>query len=712
MDRTMNDSPLKRCGENASGLSFASEHRPEYPITATVNVHDRYHGVTIEDRYRWLESLESEQTRQWVQAENRVSESLLSAIPQRAWIKERLAQLWDYERVSVPVTAGGRCFFLRNDGKQNQGVLWVSDGLDSLGRLLFDPNTLRADATVALAEFRPSPQGDVVAYALSDGGTDWQTWRFRRVADDTDWPDTLQFTKYWGVSWARDGSGLFYSRYPVLPNGKGDDAGRPAVYFHQLGEAQEHDKLIYAVTDHPTCVPFGRLTEDGRYLVITLFDGLDRNGVVLQDLRRPGAAVRPLFHSWDALYIFIGSRGDQLYFLTTRDAPRSRVVVVDAQQTNSIALTTIVPQQNSTLQHAVYVGGRIVTTYLEEAHSVVRIYESNGEPVGDIRLPGRGRVEGFEGDGTSSHTFFSYSDYLTPSRIYHYDIRSNRATVWHSGTIPASTDRYVTEQVFYLSKDGTRIPMFITCRRDMIKDGNRPVMLYGYGGFNISLTPTFKPSVLVWLEMGGIYAEANLRGGGEFGEVWHEAGTLTNKQNVFDDFIAAAEYLIAKDYTQPHRLGILGRSNGGLLIGAVLTQRPDLFGAALPSVGVLDMLRYQTASANARQWSTDYGLSDDAEQFGALYSYSPYHNVREGICYPPTLITTADHDDSVAPWHSYKFAAALQASQQCSNPILIRVETRAGHGAGKPVWMQVEEFADRLAFAAKALGMSVPVGAS
>ena len=706
-----NGTPLRSASEVAVGLNPAPANPPVYPLTFRLAVKDRYHGVTVEDPYRWLEDLDSDATHRWVADENRLSQPRLEAIAHRPWLKQRLAQLWNYERYDIPAREGGHYFYLHNDGRQNQSVLLVSDRVDSPGRVLFDPNAVSSDATVSLAEFSPSRQGDVVAYALSDGGTDWQIWKFRRVADGADLTDTLRYTKFWGVSWAHDGSGVYYSKYPALANGKGDDAGRPAIYFHRLGESQEQDKLVYAVTDHPTRIPAGRVTEDGRYLVITLNEGFEHNGVSLLDLRRPEAGVKPLFFAWDALYNFIGSEGDELFFHTTRGAPQRRVIAVDARKP-AMSWPTIVPEQSTALDSAVYVGGRIIAKYVEDAHSVVRIYERDGKPVGQVALPGLGQVEGFDGHGADSETFFSYTDYLTPTRIYRYDTATNSATPWRTPVAVASTDQFVTDQVFYLSKDGTRIPMFITHRRDMVKDGNQPVLLYGYGGFDISLTPNYRPSVMAWLEMGGVYAEANLRGGGEYGESWHKAGTLGNKQNVFNDFIAAAEYLIRENYTRTRRLAIHGRSNGGLLVGAVMTQRPDLFGAALPAVGVLDMLRYHTASANARQWSSDYGLSEDPQQFQALYAYSPYHNVKKGSCYPPTLITTADHDDRVVPWHSFKFAAALQAAQICSNPILIRIETRAGHGAGKPVWMQVENFADQWAFAAQALGMPVPATAS
>jgi prolyl oligopeptidase len=705
-----NGSVLRTPSQIAVGLAPAPATPLVYPITARVNVSDKYNDVNVEDPYRWLEDLDSEATRKWVEEENKISRPRLESIPHRAWLKERLTALWNYERFGIPIkrgSSGSRYFYLHNDGKQNQSVLYVSDNLDSPGRVLFDPNAVREDATVSLSEFTPNRDGSIMAYALSDGGTDWQTWRFRRVSDGQDLPDTLRYTKFWGASWAHDGSGVYYDRYPVLPNGKGNDAGRPAIYFHRLGDPQDQDKLVYEVTDHPTRIPAGHVTDDGRYLIITLFDGYEKNAVSILDLRKPGAKVKPLFYAWDALYNFIGSQGDKLYFLTTKNAPLRRVFVVDANQPASTSWPTVIPEQSFALDEASYVGNRIVAKYVHDAHGVARLYDASGKPLGDIQLPGLGQIAGFEGDASDPETFFSYTDYLTPTQVFRYDVSANSTTLWRKPKIDANTDQYVTEQVFYNSKDGTRVPMFITHRRDMVRDGNQPLMLYGYGGFSVSLTPTFKPTVLAWLEMGGVWAEANLRGGGEYGENWHKAGTLTNKQNVFDDFIGAAEYLVRERYTRRARLGIHGRSNGGLLVGAALTQRPDLFAVALPSVGVLDMLRYQTASANARQWSSDYGLSEDPQQFKALYSYSPYHNAKK-TCYPPTLITTADHDDRVVPWHSFKFAAALQAAQICSNPILIRVETRAGHGAGKPLWMQIEDYAEQWAFAAQALQMPVP----
>ena len=700
-----NGKPMRTVTDEAVGLPPAA-NAPIYPLTARVGVSDTYFGTKVADPYRWLENLDSPQVHQWVLSENGVTQPQLAALAQRPWLKTRLTQLWSYERYELPVHRGTHYFYLHNDGAQNQSVLYVTEHLDMPGRVLFDPNAARTDATVSLSEFHPSDQGELVAYAVSDGGTDWQIWRFRRVKDGTDLGDELRYTKFWGVSWAHDGSGVYYSRYPAAAAGKGDDAGRPALYFHQLGTPQDADRLVYEIVDRTTRIPKGEVTEDGHYLVITQVEGYERNGILILDLKKPGATLQPLFMAWDAMYDFIGSQGDELYFHTTKDAPLGRVIAIDVLK--GAARRTVVPEGSAAIEEATYVGGRIIAKYVEEAHGVARIYERDGQLDGTVPLPGLGGIDGFHGEGSRSETFFSYTDYLTPRRIYRLDVASVAATLWREPHVPGSMADFVTEQVFYSSKDGTRVPMYITHRRGIEKNGDNPVLLYGYGGFNISATPSYRPQVQAWLEMGGVFAEANLRGGGEFGEAWHKAGTLTNKQHVFDDFIAAAQYLISEHYTRPARLGIHGRSNGGLLIGAVLTQRPELFGVALPAVGVLDMLRYQTASANARQWSSDYGLSEDPEQFNALYAYSPVQNVKKGVCYPPTLITTADHDDRVVPWHSYKFAAALQAAQICPNPILIRVETRAGHGAGKPVWMQVDDYADQLAFAARWLGMSAP----
>ncbi len=686
----------------------------QYPNTARGDVVDIYHDVKVADPYRWFEDPNAPATKDWVTAQNALAQPYLESLPQRAWLGNRLKALWTYERFGVPQREGGHYFFLRNDGSQDQSVLYVADTLNAAPRVLVDPNGKREDATIALSQWSPSPDGKLVAYALSDGGTDWNIWHFRRVADGTDLPVALKFSKFWPVAWARDSSGVYYSRYPVKAGEsvetaeRGDDAGRPDVYFHKLDEAQTADKLVYQVTDHPSRVPAAQVTEDGRYLIINLFDGYETNSVLVQDLRKPGAKPQPLFVAWDALYNFMGSKGDELYFQTTHAAPLGRIIAVNPNKPQVTAWRSVVPQAAYAISTTNYIGGRILVEYTRDARSVVKLFEVSGAEAGEVKLPGLGTATSFQGEGDDPEAFFSYSGYQAPTSILRLDVATNTVNEFRKPTVPADFAPFVTEQVFYNSKDGTRVPMFIIRRKDAPRDGNQPVMLYGYGGFNVTLSPSFSPAIQSWLEMGGTYAVANLRGGGEYGEEWHQAGTKLRKQNVFDDFIAAAEYLIREKYTNPRRLAILGRSNGGLLVGAALTQRPELFGAALPGVGVMDMLRYQTASANARQWSSDYGLSENTDEFKAIRAYSPLHNVKDGACYPPTLVTTADRDDRVVPWHSYKFAAELQHAQGCANPVLIRIETRAGHGAGKPVWMQIEDIADQFGFVANALGMPAP----
>ena len=687
-------------------LSTASA-APAYPAAERGTVVDDYQGTTIADPYRWMEDPTAPATREFVHAQNALAQPWLEALPQRERLKQRLTQLWNYERVGLPRVKGGQYFFVRNDGIQNQSVLYVADSLTATPRVLFDPNAASSDATVALARFEPSPDGKVVAYSLSDGGTDWEIWKFRRVADGVDLPDELRQTKFWSLSWAPDGSGVYYSRYPARTDdaGRGDDQAQPVVHFHKMGTPQSADRAIYQVTDHPRRVPGASVSDDGRWLFVSLFDGYRANGVDVIDLRDPAAPARRLFGAWDARYDIIGSEGDTAYVQTTNAAPRGRIIAVDLKDPTPARWRELVPQQDIALDGANFVGGKIIATYVKDARCIARIFDRNGAPLGEVASPVLGTIGGFGGNGKDTETFFAYTDYLTPGRVLRLDIGTQAVSAWREPKIAGDTSPYVTKQVFYTSQDGTRVPMFITHRKDLVKTGDTPTMLYGYGGFNVSLTPSFSPTVFAWLEMGGVYAVANLRGGGEYGEAWHEAGTKLKKQNVFDDFIAAAEFLVRDGWTKPARLAISGRSNGGLLVGAVMLQRPDLFAAALPGVGVLDMLRYHTASANARQWSSDYGLSENVEEFRALSAYSPVHNVKAGVCYPATLVTTADRDDRVVPWHSYKFAAELQRAQGCATPILLRVETRAGHGAGKPTWMQIEDFADQWAFAAQAIGL-------
>jgi prolyl oligopeptidase len=688
----------------------ASSASLSYPNATRGSVVDVYHGKSVADPYRWLEQPTAPATREFVAAQNALAKPWLESLPQREWIQKRLTELWNYERVGVPRKKGGKYFFVRNDGRQNQSVLYVADSLQGKPRVLFDPNAASRDATVALARYEPSPDGKLIAYSLSDGGTDWEIWKFRRTSDGVDLPDELRFTKFWELSWAPGGSGVYYSRYPRRADdaSRGDDQAQPVVLFHRLGESQDRDTEVYRVKDHPRRAPSASVSDDGRWLFVSMFDGYRTNGIDLIDLRDPKAPARTLFGAWDARYSIIGSEGDTIYVVTTNNAPQSRVIAVDARDPSPQKWRELVPQDTLALDEASFVGGRIIVRYVRDAHGVARVFNRDGRALGEVAVPGLGTIAGFGGNATDTETFFAYADYLRPGQVMRLDLGDLSTSVWRAPAFGADTSRYVTRQEFYTSKDGTRVPMFITHRRDLVKNGEAPTLLYGYGGFNVSVTPTFRPTVITWLEMGGIYVEANLRGGGEYGEPWHEAGTKTRKQNVFDDFIAAAEYLIRDGYTNPRRLAISGRSNGGLLVGATLLQRPDLFAAALPGVGVLDMLRYHTASANARQWSSDYGLSEDPKEFEALLAYSPVHNVKPGACYPPTLITTADRDDRVVPWHSYKFAAALQHAQGCASPILLRVETRAGHGAGKPTWMQIEDFADQWAFAAAMLGIKTP----
>jgi prolyl oligopeptidase len=681
-----------------------------YPVADRGPAVDVLHGTEVADPYRWMEK-DSPELAAWVAAENAVAEPYLNAIPARESLRKRLAELWDYEQYGyawlddksrVPVKKGGRYFYVEKSGSQNQGILYWAPSVDAEPRVLVDPNTLSADATASLADYSISPDGRLVAWAVSDGGTDWDTWRVREVETGRDLPDLIGDTKFTGVSWLPDASAFYYSRYPKGADGRGDDQRQVSVYRHRLGTAQAEDEHAYSVTDNSRHNPYGTVTEDGRWLVLVITHGFESNAIHLRDLSKPDAPVVRLFDRWDGIYDFLGIIDGRLYFRTTHGATRGRVIAVDPL---SQVVVEIVPQARQTLYQASLAGGQVIASYLEDARSQVAVYGRDGRRLRDLKLPGLGTAIGFPDSPREHETFFAYTDYLTPLALYRYDIAQDEVSPFRRPTVSFDAAPFVTEQVFFASRDGTRVPMFITRRKDLKLDGSNPTLLYGYGGFDVSLTPTYSAAVAAWLERGGLYAVANLRGGGEYGADWHDAGTRLKKQNVFDDFIAAAEWLIAKGYTSAAKLAIHGRSNGGLLVGAVMAQRPELFGAALPGVGVLDMLRYHTASANAYAWSSDYGTVEDPEQFRALLAYSPVHNLQPGRCYPPTLVTTADHDDRVVPWHSFKFAAALQHAQSCDKPVLIRIETRAGHGAGKPTWMQVEDWANQWAFLTRALGM-------
>jgi prolyl oligopeptidase len=669
---------------------------------------DDYYGTRVADPYRWFEQVGDARVRDWVTAENALAQPYLEGIPARETIKKRMTQLWNYERYDLPIQRGGRYFYSRNDGLQNQSVLYVADGLHGQPRVLLDPNTLSKDATIALAEIVPSPDGKLLAYSLSDGGTDWRTWHFRDVATGTDLPDVLRFIKFSFVSWTADSRMVYYARYPLRADGSGDDSKQREIYWHRMGTPQDADERVFKVVDHPTRQPNVQISDDFRYLIIGLFDGSQSSGVYYRTLGPDGAPsseVVRLFDTFEATYEFVAEVDDTFYVRTNAEAPNWQLIAVPATSAARQNWRAVIPESQHSMIGSALVGGRLLVEYLQDAHSVVRATDLSGKALYDVKLPGLGRAGGFFGDVKDAETFFSYTDYLTPASLWRLDIATGEVSVFRAPKVAIDTSAFVTEQVFYQSKDGTRVPMFITSKRGLVKNGQAPAMLYGYGGFNIAQQPEFSVPVMVWLEMGGVFAVANLRGGSEYGEAWHRAGTKVQKQNVFDDFIAAAQWLIDNKYTSTPKLAIRGRSNGGLLVGAVLTQRPDLFGAALPAVGVMDMLRYHTPSSNARQWSSDYGLSENEAEFRALYAYSPVHNIHSGACYPPTLVTTADRDDRVVPWHSYKFAAQLQQAQGCPNPVLLRVETRAGHGSGKPVWMQIEDYADQWAFLVKTLHM-------
>ncbi|HAK53939.1 MAG TPA: S9 family peptidase [Acidobacteria bacterium] len=679
-----------------------------YPESARSDHVDEYHGVEVADPYRWLEALDADETATWVEAQNELSRPYLAANASREGIVDRITELWNYERLDPPVKQGGRYFFERNDGLQNHDILYTATSLDADAddaRVLIDPNTFRDDGTVSLGGTSIGPDGRYIAYGMSDGGSDWRTWKVRDVETGEDLDDELRFIKFNSPSWAPDGESFYYSRYPEGADGQGDGSATVAIYRHEIGAAQDDDILVYRVPGDTRQNPYATVTDDGRFLVVRISEGSLANAIAYRPFDQPDAALEPLLDEWDATYTLVGSRGDTLYFRTTNGAPRGRLIGVDVGQPDPASWTEVVAESDDTLQSVGHIGGHFVARYLHDAHARVAVHDEGGALVREVELPGIGSAGGFGGEPDDSETFYSFTGFTTPPTIYRYDVATGESSLFREPDVAIDLGAFETTQVFYASTDGTQIPMFVTAQKGIELDGSRPTLLYGYGGFNISLTPGFNVARLVWLEMGGVLAIPNLRGGGEYGEAWHLAGTKLQKQNVFDDFIAAAEWLIAEGYTSTPRLAIQGGSNGGLLVGAVMTQRPDLFGAALPAVGVMDMLRYHTPSANARNWSTDYGLSENADEFEAQLAYSPYHNLTEGVCYPPTLVTTADHDDRVVPWHSFKFGAALQHAQGCANPVLVRVETRAGHGAGTPTWMRIEALADQWTFLASALGL-------
>ncbi len=688
-----------------------------YPPSPRGTVVDNYHGVSVADPYRWLEDTESEETAGWVEAQNELSQPFLANLPARAPFHKRLTELWNYERYSVPLRRAGRLFYTRNDGLQNQAVLYVQDTLEAAPRVLLDPNRLSRDGTVALTQWKVSPDGAHVAYGLAVAGSDWNEFRVLTVENGKNTGDILTRIKFSNMSWTEDGRGFFYSRYPEAPADAESSAGgnvfdelaNQKLYYHRLGAKQSDDLLVYERPDQPKWSFGGAVSDDGRFLYIAISSGTDSANALyykfLGDPLQPrfDGAVTALAERIESLYEPIGNEGSVLYLLTTHKAPRKRIIAVDLRSPARQHWVSLIPQGDDVIESAQLAGGQFVVLAMKDASHRLRRYALNGKPLPDIALPGLGSVAAIEASPKSTELFYSYTAFSQPPQNRRCDLAQGRCEIFQPLKLAFTPEDYATEQVFYRSKDGTRVPMFLSYKKGVpLKSGPRPTLLYGYGGFEYALTPSFaRPELampaLAWMEQGGLYAVANLRGGGEYGKSWHEAGTRERKQNVFDDFIAAAQFLVKQKYTTVAQLAIHGRSNGGLLVGAMLNQRPELFAAAVADVGVMDMLRFHKFTIGWA-WVDDYGSSDDRKGFKYLSAYSPYHNIKPGTKYPAVLVTTADHDDRVVPGHSFKYTAALQAAQAADQPVLIRVDVKAGHGAGKPTAKLIDEVADRLAF--------------
>jgi prolyl oligopeptidase len=685
----------------------------KYPATRRVDQVDEYHGVRVPDPYRWLEAdvRESDEVAAWVNEQNAVARKFLDAIPERPAIVKRLTALWNYERYSPPMEKGGKYFYSKNDGLQNQPVLYVADSYKAEGRVLLDPNTWSKDGTIALASFSPTEDGKYLAYSRNVAGSDWEEVFVVEVATGKQLSDHLQWSKFAGVEWDKAGTGFYYSRYPEPKPGEQFQASalNQMVYFHKLGTQQDDDQLVYRRPDHPDWHFGFSVTDDGKYLMLEIARSTDpQNQIYVRDASAAAdAPFKELIGDFDNQFSFLGNEGTKVFFLTDLKAPTKRIVAMDIDKPGREHLAEIVPSRKETLDSASILSGHVICQYMVDVLSEVRVHDLIGKSLGKVTLPGPGTVQGFGGDQKNTETFFVYTSYNDPTSVYRYDVLANKSELIRQPKVDFRPDSIAVEQVFYHSKDGTRVPMILTYRKDLNKDEPHPTLLYGYGGYNISMTPAFRPEYIDWIEMGGVVAVANMRGGGEYGEDWHLAGKALKKQNVFDDFIAAAEWLIKEGRTSREKLAIMGGSNGGLLVGACEVQRPDLFGACIPQVGVLDMLRFQNFTAG-QFWRDEFGNSDKEDEFKSLLAYSPYHNIKEGTKYPPTLIMTADTDDRVVPMHSFKFAAALQHAQAGDAPILLRIESKAGHGHGTPVAKQIENAADRWAFLVKELHMTMP----
>jgi prolyl oligopeptidase len=676
-----------------------------YPPSRKGEDKDDYGGITIADPYRWMEDLDSTEVAEWVAQQNAVTQAHLQSLPLRARLERRLTELWNYPRTSLPLIEGGRLFYSKNTGLQRQSPIYIRAGPSAEPILVLDPNALFPDGARALSQYAPSPDATLLAYAVADGGADWETIYVRDVTTGADLPDEIRWMRFSDLSWTKDANGFFYSRYPEPPKNKVLEAALSgqAIYYHRIGTRQSDDELIYERPDQPSWIVGGSVTEDGRYLLVTTHKGADNNNQLfvadLGDPLRPDvrARIRPLVESQDAEFAPIGNDGTRLYLRSDKDAPRRHVIAIDLEDPQPSAWKVVVPERAEVIESVALVGGRIVTQYLVDVQSRLRVFGLDGVEQPEIVLPALGTVSGMAGRCDEPGVWYLFSSPLAPGTVYRYDPGARISEAFEAATPPIDTSAFETRALFATSKDGTRVPLFVSARKDLTRNGDNPMMIYGYGGFSISVLPAYRPDVPAWLELGGVFVTVSLRGGAEYGEAWHKAGSLERKQNVFDDMIAAVEFLVKEGITSPSRLGIMGGSNGGLLVGAVMEQRPDLFAVAMPAVGVMDMLRYDKFTGG-QLWATEYGSSSGLEEFAYLLRYSPLHNLRPGTCYPATLITTADHDDRVVPSHSFKFAAALQAAQGCERPVLIRVETQGSHGY-RPTDKLIAEKADQWAFA-------------
>jgi prolyl oligopeptidase len=695
--------------------SAATTLELRYPVARKVEQLDNYFGTPVGDPYRWMEDVDSAELKTWVDAENELTQRYLEQIPLRPTMQKRLMELINFERYTAPSRRGTRYFYSHNSGLQNQNVLYWQDGLDGEPKVLLDPNTFSTDGTVAISGISITDDGSLAAYSIADAGSDWVKWHVRDVTTGEDLPDVVEWAKFSGASWLKNGSGFFYARYDApAADASEAEALKTAnyfhkVYFHKLGTPQREDKLIFDRPDDGELNLGAQVTDDGRYLVLHQSKGTSPNNELsVKDLLLSDAPIMRLIDTADATYAPINNDGTLFWLLTTLDAPNGKVISIDLDNPEREHWKTVIPESKNKLSDISIIDDTFIVNYLADAQSLVELRSIDGGLIERLTLPAIGTAHGFSGLREDTETFYQFTNFTTPGVTYRLDMKTGKSTLYRQPKLLFDPSLYETKQIFATSKDGTRVPMFISHKKGLVLDGTAPTLLYGYGGFNISLMPEFSPSLVMWMEMGGVYAQASLRGGGEYGEAWHEAGTRVRKQNVFDDFISLAEWLITNKYTTPKRLAISGGSNGGLLVAACELQRPDLFGAVVAQVGVMDMLRFDKFTIGWA-WKEEYGSpSEDAAEFAAIYKYSPLNNILQGARYPATLIMTGDHDDRVYPAHSFKYTAALQEAQAGSNPILIRVETRAGHGAGMPLSKRIEATVDQYAFMARELRVEVP----